>query len=116
MDTIGELGWLYGLAQVAFVGGSLVPHGGHNPIEPALWDIPVLTGPHTHNFADVTEQLRQAGSLFQSEAEPLLEKLTHWLESPESATSAAKAAEKVLKGNRGALTRQLEAIENLLAS
>lgn len=63
IDTIGELSVLCGAASVAFVGGSLVPRGGQNPLEPARWGLPVLVGPHTHNFSQSVEQLRKAGGL-----------------------------------------------------
>ncbi len=56
-DTLGELGLIYVLAKVAFVGGSLVPHGGQNPLEPARSDCAILTGPYTENFADIFEDL-----------------------------------------------------------
>jgi len=64
-DTLGELGLLYRLAQTVFVGGSLVPHGGQNPLEPARLGCAVAIGPHTHNFAAVTEELTAAGALTQ---------------------------------------------------
>ena len=60
-DTLGELGLFYRLAGVALVGGSLVPHGGHNPLEPARLGCPVLVGPHTANFAEATALLLEAG-------------------------------------------------------
>ena len=62
-DTLGELGLLYRLAQTVFVGGSLVPHGGQNPLEPARLGCAVAIGPHTHNFAAVVEELAAAGAL-----------------------------------------------------
>jgi len=64
-DTLGELGLLYRLAQTVFVGGSLVPHGGQNPLEPARLGCAVAIGPHTHNFAAVVEELAAAGALTQ---------------------------------------------------
>jgi 3-deoxy-D-manno-octulosonic-acid transferase len=60
-DTLGELGLLYRLAHVALVGGSLVPHGGQNPLEPARLGCPILLGPHTANFADIAARLLAAG-------------------------------------------------------
>ena len=57
VDTMGELMTLYGLSDVAFVGGSLVNHGGHNPIEPAYWSIPILIGPHDFNFLEIGNSL-----------------------------------------------------------
>jgi hypothetical protein len=62
-DTMGELMLLYGIADLAFVGGSLVERGGHNPLEPAAHAIPVLMGPHTFNFKDICAKLQQADGL-----------------------------------------------------
>ena len=61
IDTIGELGRAYRLATVAFVGGSLVQTGGHNPLEPAVWGVPVLSGPHVFNFGEVYDEMTDAG-------------------------------------------------------
>jgi 3-deoxy-D-manno-octulosonic-acid transferase len=57
LDTVGELGRVYGLGNVAFVGGSFAPIGGHNLLEPAGFGIPVLFGPHTHNFELMSESI-----------------------------------------------------------
>lgn len=62
-DTMGELMLLYGIADLAFVGGSLVERGGHNPLEAAAHAIPVLMGPHTFNFKDICARLEQASGL-----------------------------------------------------
>jgi 3-deoxy-D-manno-octulosonic-acid transferase len=62
-DTMGELMLLYGIADLAFVGGSLVERGGHNPLEPAAHAIPVLMGPHTFNFKDICARLQQDDGL-----------------------------------------------------
>jgi 3-deoxy-D-manno-octulosonic-acid transferase len=62
-DTMGELLFLYALADSAFVGGSLVPNGGHNLLEPAALAKPVLSGPHLFNFLEIAAQLRDAGAL-----------------------------------------------------
>lgn len=67
-DTLGELGLFYRLAGVAFVGGSLVPHGGQNPLEPARLRCPVLLGPHVWNFAEPVERLLAAGAALRVEA------------------------------------------------
>jgi 3-deoxy-D-manno-octulosonic-acid transferase len=89
-DTLGELGLFYRLAGVAVVGGSLVPHGGQNPLEPARLGCPILLGPHTWNFADVVARLVPAGG-----AVPL---------GPERdlAVALAVAAERVLSNPIGA--------------
>ena len=57
LDTIGELASVYSLASVAFVGGSLIPAGGHNPLEPAQFGVPIVMGPHYANFRAITEDL-----------------------------------------------------------
>jgi len=64
-DTLGELGLFYRLARAAFVGGSLVPHGGQNPLEPARLDCPVLMGPHAWNFAEIVARLEAAGGILR---------------------------------------------------
>src|SRR5690606_27572001 len=61
-DTMGELLMRYGAADAAFIGGSLIPRGVHNPLEAAAWGIPVLTGPHVFNFTDIFERLDEGGA------------------------------------------------------
>ena len=61
IDTIGELMPCFAASKIAFIGGSLVPRGGHNLIEPLLFSLPVLTGPHTFNFSDIHQMIKQAG-------------------------------------------------------
>ena len=102
-DTMGTLQYLYGVADAAFVGGSLVDIGGHNPIEPALCDIPVATGPHQHNFADIMESLSHAGGLQTiTGAEDLAQVIGEWLGSDELRMTAGAAASAVVAENRGA--------------
>ncbi len=88
-DTLGELGLFYRLASVAVVGGSLVPHGGQNPLEPARLGCPILLGPHTHNFTEPVAALLAAGGAIQ-------------LQGPDLAAALAAAAGDVLsKPDRG---------------
>ncbi|MEM7077981.1 MAG: lipid IV(A) 3-deoxy-D-manno-octulosonic acid transferase [Pseudomonadota bacterium] len=105
-DVMGALQTLYGLADVAFVGGSLVERGGHNPIEPALCGIPVVCGPYVFNFQDVVEDLAQAGGLVvaQGEAE-LLPILRELLGDPQRCRAAGTAALAFVDANRGAEAR-----------
>jgi 3-deoxy-D-manno-octulosonic-acid transferase len=63
LDTLGELPVFYASADIAFVGGSLTPHGGHNLLEPAALGLPLISGPHLFNFADAAERLADAGAL-----------------------------------------------------
>ena len=68
LDTIGELAALYRFAAVVFVGGSLVPRGGHNIIEPALYAKPIIVGPHTENFRQIVSDFAQADAVMQISA------------------------------------------------
>lgn len=115
VDTLGELMSFYGLSNIAFVGGSLIPHGGHNPIEPALWSLPILTGTHCHNFSEITAQLVEQGSLVQcAEIESLHLQMELLLKDSELRLSRGRKSSAVLSNNQGALQRQQLEIENLL--
>ena len=115
-DTMGELLALYAAADVAFVGGSLVPTGGHNPLEPAALGLPVVTGPHLHNFARIASLLEEAGALTRvADAGTLSSRVVELLASPERAAAAGAAGREVVERNRGALDRLLTEVETLLA-
>ncbi|MFC6977879.1 3-deoxy-D-manno-octulosonic acid transferase [Microbulbifer taiwanensis] len=115
-DTMGELLKFYGACDVAFVGGSLVPVGGHNMIEPAAWGIPVACGPHLHNFATVAELLSRAGAMAVVEdAEQLADELEGWLNSDGERHSAGARGREVAEENSGALQRLLDEIEGVAA-
>ena len=73
IDTLGSLGALTGFADLVFVGGSLVRHGGHNPLEAAAWQLPILTGPHTFNFATIYRDLVRCGGAQQIDTDTLTE-------------------------------------------
>ncbi len=115
IDTIGELARAYRLARVAFIGGSLVPTGGHNPLEPAVWGVPVLSGPHVHNFREVYDEMTAAGSArFVGSAEELRVAAARWLDEPELAAAAGRAGREVVERNRGATARTCGALLDLL--
>lgn len=115
VDTLGELNKFYGLSDIAFVGGSLIPHGGHNPIEPALWELPILTGRHCHNFMEITEQLVAAGSVHQCDGgSGLRQQLQELLQSKDLREQRGKSSQAVLRANQGSLERQKALIERLL--
>jgi 3-deoxy-D-manno-octulosonic-acid transferase len=114
-DTMGELLFLFALADVAFVGGSLVPTGGHNLLEPAALGKPVLTGPHLFNFLDIAAQLRDAGALKEVGSAPeLAAGIEAFWTDPASTEQARSAGYRVLKNNQGALGRLLEGLARLL--
>lgn len=110
-DSMGELLRLYACADVAFVGGSLVERGGHNYLEPAALAMPILSGPHRFNFAEVSDMLEGAGALQQVESAEELARAVHRLLVDRSAAAAAGAAgQGVVEANQGALERLLEGI------
>ncbi|MFJ5298206.1 lipid IV(A) 3-deoxy-D-manno-octulosonic acid transferase [Pseudomonas sp. NPDC088368] len=114
-DTMGELLFLYALADIAFVGGSLVPNGGHNLLEPAALDKPVLSGPHLFNFLEIAALLRNAGALEEvSDAAGLAAVVQRLIEQPEQAKAMADAGLAVMKANQGALSKLLEGIGRLI--
>ncbi|UVK88949.1 lipid IV(A) 3-deoxy-D-manno-octulosonic acid transferase [Pseudomonas sp. B21-051] len=114
-DTMGELLFLYALADSAFVGGSLVPNGGHNLLEPAALAKPVLSGPHLFNFLDIAAQLREAGALAEvDDAEGLAVEVQRLFELPRDAQRMAEAGLAVMRRNQGALQRLLDGLGRLI--
>ncbi len=115
IDTIGELARSYRLATLAFIGGSLVPTGGHNPLEPAVWGVPVLSGPHVFNFDEVYDEMTEAGGarLVEDGAE-LRVAMAAWLDEPDFAIAAGNAGREVVERNRGATARTVSALVELV--
>jgi 3-deoxy-D-manno-octulosonic-acid transferase len=114
LDTIGELASVYSLAAVAFVGGSLVPAGGHNPLEPAQFGVPIVTGPHFFNFRAITEDLLAHQALCICASEELAAALIGLLEDPGAAKAMGDRARQVFASQAGATGRCVEAIQDLL--
>ncbi|WP_460066889.1 lipid IV(A) 3-deoxy-D-manno-octulosonic acid transferase [Pseudomonas sp. S2_H08] len=114
-DTMGELLFLYALADSAFVGGSLVANGGHNLLEPAALAKPVISGPHLFNFLDIAAQLREAGALAEvDDAEGLAVEVQRLFELPRDAQRMADAGLAVMRRNHGALQRLLDGLGRLI--
>ena len=114
-DTIGELVAFYAAADVAFVGGSLVATGGHNPLEPAALGVPVIFGPHMFNFAEVSGLLLDAEAAWQvADAPTLAERVSALLADANLRTETGARAEAVVERNRGALRRMVEVVDALL--
>jgi len=115
-DTMGELLFLYALADTAFVGGSLVPNGGHNLLEPAALAKPVLSGPHLFNFLEISALLRNAGALEEvDDAQGLALAVQRLFELPQDARRMGQAGLKVMQLNQGALQRLLDGLGRLLS-
>jgi 3-deoxy-D-manno-octulosonic-acid transferase/tetraacyldisaccharide-1-P 4'-kinase len=102
LNTLGELDWVYGAGEVAFVGGSLLPFGGHNLLEPARWRIPVLFGPHIENAREMGEELvRRGGGIKVQDSQDLTRKTLHLLSNSETRRKMGEAAFEILQSNRG---------------
>jgi len=115
-DSMGELTMLYAAADVAFVGGSLTPVGGHNLLEPAALGMPVLTGPHTFNAADIAELLVENGSTqVIHDADELADRVTSLLADESQRMSRGNGGREVIENNRGTLQRLLDLIDPLIA-
>ena len=115
LDSRGELAAIYREAVVAFVGGTLVPVGGHNLLEPAQWAKPVLFGPYTDHCAEIAELLIQAGGGRRvSTAEDLTQQVIGLFSDREERERMGRSARQMLEENQGALQRALEAIDQLL--
>jgi len=113
VDRIGVLKDLYALADTAFVGGSLVPLGGHNPLEPAAFAKPVLFGPHMSDFAVISEMLLEAGAAVQVKDEQSFYKAAlDFLRSENRACEAGKQGQRVFCENRGAVERTVKIIKS----
>src|SRR6185312_8343338 len=116
VDTMGELLRFYAAADVAFVGGSLVPVGGHNLLEPAALARPVIVGPQTFNFAEVTEDLIKAGAVMRiPDGEALGPAVVRLLSREIERRTMGEAAHRVMERERGAVERTMAIVERVLA-
>jgi 3-deoxy-D-manno-octulosonic-acid transferase len=114
-DTMGELGLFYRLSPIVFMGGSLVPHGGQNPIEAIKLGASIVHGPHVFNFTDVYEALDNAGGARQADSEAaLVKQLGQLLADPAARQTLAGASGRVVEQLGGALERTLSALEPYL--
>jgi 3-deoxy-D-manno-octulosonic-acid transferase len=114
-DTMGELGLFYRLAPIVFMGGSLVEHGGQNPIEAVKLGASIVHGPHVFNFTDVYEALDAAGGARRADSpDALMKQLGRLLSDPKAREASLVAAEHVVEQLGGALERTLSALEPYL--
>ena len=116
IDTIGELGRIYAVGDVVFVGGSLIKHGGHNVLEPAAHGKPILVGPSMSNFKDSFALLKKSGSCRQVKDEKeLTSEILEIIGNDELREKMGKASLQVIRENRGAAVRSIEYLMELLA-
>ncbi|MEW6444671.1 MAG: 3-deoxy-D-manno-octulosonic acid transferase [Pseudomonadota bacterium] len=115
IDTLGELMDFYAASDVAFVGGSLVAHGGHNPLEPAALGLPVLTGPHVFNFTEIYDAMLPTGAARKvANAEALAATLAELLGDAGCRQTMGATGRAWMATHRGALGRLIERMEALL--
>jgi 3-deoxy-D-manno-octulosonic-acid transferase len=115
LDSIGELAALYALADVAFVGGSLVPRGGHNIIEPAQHGVAIVTGTHTENFRDIVELFRSRDAVRIVTLAELPLTLMQLLADDAERMALGQRAQETIRSQRGATVRTLQALKTLMA-
>jgi 3-deoxy-D-manno-octulosonic-acid transferase len=121
LDTIGELAALYRFASAVFVGGSLVPKGGHNVLEPALYAKPIIVGPHMENFRQIATEFLRRGALLQLRGvDPhaltaeLRDAFARLLSDKNYAETLGSNARRAIDENRGATARTIEIISEHL--
>ncbi|MFQ5508906.1 MAG: 3-deoxy-D-manno-octulosonic acid transferase [Leptospirillia bacterium] len=116
LDTVGELAAHYALADVAFVGGSLTPVGGHNPLEPAAAGVPVVYGPHVHNFEEPCRALETAGAALRlKDGEDITRCLLELFADADRRAAMGSAGRATVAANRGALERTLTRVREVLS-
>jgi 3-deoxy-D-manno-octulosonic-acid transferase len=117
LDSVGELASIYSLADVAFVGGSLLPDvGGHNILEPAQHGIPIVVGPNTFNFREIVRIFEQGGAITVITAGSLSGELRHLLSDREERARLGQLARELFLQNTGATERTLQALQSLLSA
>jgi 3-deoxy-D-manno-octulosonic-acid transferase len=115
VDTMGEMLEFYAASDIAFVGGSIANIGGHNVLEAAIFELPVLVGPNTHNFAEITQLLHDCGgSKLVRTSTDIIKYMERLIESPKMRQKMGAAALKLVEENRGAVQLTMELIENAL--
>jgi len=117
LDTVGELSRLYGIATVAFVGGSLVPHGGHNILEPAVYGVPVLFGPHMENFPEISQVMKARQGGIKCDGDTQFGRvLGELLKDRTKRETIGRAGRSIIEENQGALKKTLNLIDQLLST
>ncbi|HWG17065.1 MAG TPA: 3-deoxy-D-manno-octulosonic acid transferase [Acidobacteriaceae bacterium] len=115
LDTIGDLAAVYGVADVAFVGGSLVPRGGHNPLEPARFGVPVVMGRSYENFRDIVGKMQEAGGIrIVRNGTELKTAFQELLTNSEAAKALGERGRKVFEEQQGATVRATEALRKII--
>jgi 3-deoxy-D-manno-octulosonic-acid transferase len=117
LDSLGELAGLYRISAGAFIGGTLVPTGGHNPLEPARFGVPMAVGPSMYNFRDMAGQFDRARAWRRvADAGELAAAWGEWIGDPDAAREQGERGRRLLEENRGALARTIEMLNPILST
>jgi len=114
LDTIGDLASVYSLGTIAFVGGSLIASGGHNPLEPAQFGVPVVVGPSFENFREIVDAMRAKDAILVAEPQELTNALCGLLEHRVEARAMGERGQQVFETQAGATRRTVDALVELL--
>ncbi len=115
LDTIGELATIYGLADFVFIGGSLIPIGGHNPLEAATWGRPIAFGQYMFNFSEIkTLMIENEAAISVNNENELIKAMENWLNFPEKAEAIGNRALGLVKAHQGATDRYFDLIKKYL--
>jgi 3-deoxy-D-manno-octulosonic-acid transferase len=114
IDVIGLLAKIYSLATIVIIGGSFIPHGGQNPLEPAFFGKPIIFGPHMENFRSISSMLMEANAAVMIKERDLFQILSELLEDRVRRVKMGKAAKAVIEANKGAVTRTCDEILGII--
>jgi 3-deoxy-D-manno-octulosonic-acid transferase len=114
LDTIGDLAAVYSLGAVTFVGGSLVPAGGHNPLEPAQFGVPVVVGPSFENFREIVDAMQAKDAIRVVQPQGLAEALCALLTNRADAEAMGERGRRVFEAQAGATQRTVDALMELV--
>lgn len=113
LDAVGELALVYGVSDVAVIGGSFIEHGGHNLLEPAFWGKPIICGPHMENFP-FAKEFYEKGAAIETDSSSLCEKLKELLQSQEKRKAMGDKAKELYNEKAGAVEKAMKEIERFL--
>ncbi len=116
LDTIGELSGLFSIASIAYIGGSLVPNGGHNLMEPAYWSKPTIFGPHMENFPITKDFLEAAAALEVKDAHDIAETVLELLHDRSRASEMGHKAKVIVENNTGAVNKAIELVRGYIGN
>jgi 3-deoxy-D-manno-octulosonic-acid transferase len=116
LDTIGELSRVFSKVSIAFIGGSLVPKGGQNILEPAFWAKPVMFGPHMENFPIASDFLDKSAAIRVKDAKDIADNAADLLGNEEKASSMGQNAKAIIENNRGAVKKALELVRGVIGT